>query len=103
MTAPTGRPFAAVTVEIEGVPCLVVLPVDLPADPPEVVEGLRRRWLATLDGECPCGATRPPLPRQTGEQVARGETPEIALTFAHEADCPGGDAVLRRLLAAAAS
>lgn len=40
---PDNRPMATVGTEIDGQRVLLVLPMDLPTDPPEVVEGLHRR------------------------------------------------------------
>ncbi len=81
-----------------------VLPV-IPEDAsPEIREGLARRRLAALTGECPCGADSPELSRQQRRARARNRAKQAATltraAFAHEPDCPAIDTNLVPLLQA---
>lgn len=60
---------------------LYILPV-IPEDAPyRIREGIARRRIATLTGECPCGGTRGPRPKAQPGTVMVSE-------FAHEPRCP---------------
>ncbi len=83
---------------------LYVLPV-IPDDAsPELREGLARRRIAALTGQCPCGADSPELSRQ--QRRARQRRREKAQTMAvaaraafhHEVGCPATDDHLVPLL-----
>jgi hypothetical protein len=59
---------------------LFVLPQVAQDAPPNVKEGVRRRWVAAIGGECPCGGQRALGPG--------------AMSVEHEVDCPACDTVL---------
>ena len=78
------------TGSVEGISTAFVVPA-LPDDAPAVVrEGIARRRLATIRGECPCGARRPRLNRELRRRLKRdGSTPETcSVDIEHELDCP---------------
>jgi hypothetical protein len=94
-TAPQPPTFETLTGEVEGIPTVFVV-LAIPDDAPHVVrEALARRRLATMTGECPCGARRPKLSRQARRRLARGEqfgeVSESFLIVEHEHGCPAGD------------
>ncbi len=78
---------------------LPVIPEDAPAD---IREGLARRRLAALTGQCPCGAEDPSLSRQQrrarARQRAKATTTALRAVFEHEYGCLAQDAVLIPLL-----
>lgn len=81
-----------------------VLPV-IPEDAdPEIREGLARRRVAALTGECPCGADSPELSRQQRRAKARAQakrtTTLTRAAFEHEPECPAVDTNLVPLLRA---
>jgi len=103
---PDNRPMATVGTEINGQRVVLVLPLDVPTDSPEVVEGLRRRWAVAITGECPCGATRGAIAQgvnRAARRKAKGVRKMTSATVMHEHGCPAGDEVLHRLFAAAQS
>lgn len=72
-----------------------VLPV-IPEDAdPEIREGLARRRLAALTGQCPCGADSPTLTRQQRRaqerRQAKAANTILRAAFEHENDCPAVD------------
>ena len=73
-----------------GISTAYVVPV-IPDDAPATVrEGITRRRLATINGRCPCGATRPPMPRAVRRRLQRHQAPPEAYdaSIVHEDDCP---------------
>lgn len=74
-----------------------VLPVAPDNAPPVVREGVVRRRLVIIRGECPCGARRALPNREQRRQMARDRrvaTTAWQLTVPHESDCPAVDEVL---------
>lgn len=68
--------------EVDGRTVLIAVPVISEDDPPRVREGIARRRLVTLTGECPCGGTL----------MLVATTGRIAHTAVeHESDCPAID------------
>ncbi len=74
-----------------------VLPVVAESAPHAVREGIARRRLTLLEGECPCGAVFSPPNRQQRRQAAR-HGGVLRPRIKHENDCPATDANLRREL-----
>jgi hypothetical protein len=75
--------------------------IDTPEDAPDdVQEGLTRRRLAVLSGECPCGA-RPVLgTRAQRRRAARTGHPLAgAPRVDHRQDCPGHELLLAEAIA----
>jgi hypothetical protein len=75
---------------VEGIDTAFVVPT-LPDDASPVVrEGIARRRLATINGECPCGAHRPPLNRELRRRLKRdgGSPAAYSVDIEHESDCP---------------
>jgi hypothetical protein len=75
----------------DGTRVAYVLPV-IPEDAaPEVREGLARRRLAALTGQCPCGADNPALTRQQRRarerRKAKATNTLLRAAFEHENDC----------------
>lgn len=81
--------FDVMTGRVEGIDSAFVLPTVAEDAPAIVREGLARRRLATLRGECPCGARRPALNRELRRRLQRGgaagEVHRVAIE--HEDDC----------------
>jgi hypothetical protein len=82
--------FDVFTGAVEGIDTAFVVPA-LPDDATETVrEGIARRRLATINGECPCGARRPRLSRELRRRLKRasGEQEFFSVDIEHEVDCP---------------
>lgn len=76
--------------ELDGISTMFVVPT-VPEDAPPVVrEGLARRRITTIKGVCPCGGSRPKLPRSVRRRLARaGQPAELhSVAVEHEHDCP---------------
>lgn len=75
--------------EVDGLSTLFVVP-SIPEDAHESVrEGIARRRLATVNGECPCGGRRPRLSRAQRRAAQRRTGGDVgSFAVEHEADCP---------------
>lgn len=67
-----------------GLRVMAVLPVIPDAAPYAIREGIARRRISTLYGECPCGARRSDLTK-----VKRGEARRVEIVHGH--GCPAAD------------
>lgn len=83
--------------EVNGERVGFLLP-DVPDDAPEQVqEGLVRRRLTALDGQCPCGARMVLPPRAERRRAARtGQVVHVEIV--HEQDCEAVDSNLTAAL-----
>lgn len=85
MSAPM---FDYLAADIDGCRALVVTPTISESASPAVREGLARRRLSMITGECPCGGRRASLNRAQ-RRAARRRNGEIStLRIEHESDCP---------------
>ena len=67
---------------------VAVIDVEIPDDAPQLIrEGLARRATVNAGGTCPCGA-RFVMPNRATRRKARRTGEVIAVTVAHEPDCP---------------
>jgi hypothetical protein len=75
---------------VEGFDTAFVVPTLTEDAPPIVREGIARRRLATINGECPCGARRPRLNRELRRKLQRegGGSEAYSVDIEHEDDCP---------------
>lgn len=82
-----------IAVDDDGTTVGYVLPI-IPDDAShDVREGIARRRITALNGECPCGARVVTPNRETRRAAARrGQV--LAISVKHEADCPAGDTAL---------
>jgi hypothetical protein len=81
-------------IDIAGVPVAMVLPV-VPEDAPERLrEGIARRRLVMINGQCPCGAERT-LPNRAQRRAMKRDAARGSavwhLTVQHEPNCPAND------------
>jgi hypothetical protein len=88
----------------DGRRALYLLPV-IPDDAPDPIrEGIARRRVAALTGDCPCGAHNATLSRQQRRarqrRTSKRQANPAAFAFEHEYDCPAGDQRLIPMLQA---
>jgi len=60
-------------------------------------EGIARCNIANTGGVCPCGARWTP-PNRAARRAAASAGTLLYVVVVHEADCPGADDVVRKLL-----
>jgi hypothetical protein len=75
-----------------------VLPTIPDGAPSPIAEGIARRRIAAITGECPCGARRV-LPNRAARRRAKrdGEALRSFVVFAHEEDCSADTETLIRM------
>lgn len=87
--------FERIVGEVDGLRTLFVVPTIPDSAPEPVREGLARRRLALINGECPCGGRRPRLSRQQRRAAQRRTGADIgSLQVVHEDGCPAIDEIL---------
>lgn len=86
-----------IVTEVPGVGRVVmVMPVPPDDAPLDVREGIARRRLVMLTGQCPCGARRTLPNRAQRRALRRSGAPVWHLDVRHADDCPATDAALAR-------
>jgi len=83
--------------QVDGQSAMFVLPTLTERDDPRVREGIARRRITGLTGECPCGARRV-WPNRADRRAAVKAGRVLHIEIVHEEDCPATDDALRRLL-----
>ena len=77
----------------DGDTVLFVLP-SIPDDAPdEIREGIARRRVVSVTGQCPCGA-RLVLPNRAARRAAKRSGCVLHFAVEHEDDCPAVDSTL---------
>jgi len=82
---------------VDGQRVMFVLPALYDDDDPRVREGIARRRITGLTGECPCGARRV-WPNRADRRAAVKDGRVLHIEVVHAEDCPATDDALRRLL-----
>lgn len=83
----------AILGQVDGDRTLFMLPAIADDAPPLVREGLARRRLVMLTGQCPCGANLV-MPNRAQRRAAQRRREPVRVAVAHERDCPAVDDVL---------